>query len=76
MLVDIEGEENLEYGIDWGLEEGEELPDDIEELTLAQYTAWKFMCVLRGIGDEEYSKEVEESKSDKPSGIVMPVNGH
>jgi hypothetical protein len=36
-------------GVDFGLEEGEELPTDVEELTEAQYTVFTMVQTLKGV---------------------------
>lgn len=79
MVKDIGGQDDdnagIEWAVDWGLEEGEELPSDVEELSDAQYTVWQFICVLRGVGDDAYKEELERAKSDRPSGILIPTKG-
>jgi len=73
MIKDVAGQEvSLEYGADYGLEDGEELPKDVEELTEAQYTAFKFVQALNGTLDEGRKAELEAQAKDKPSGIVLP----
>ena len=75
-ITGVEGTESgvgIEWGIDWGLEEGEELPEDIEELNEAQYSAWQFIRVLFGLGDDAYLAELKRQKEDKPTGLIMPA---
>lgn len=72
MVRDIPGQEDeaaLEWGIDWDLDEGEELPEDHEELTDAQYTIYTFMQHLKGTFEEAGAKVV---RGDAPSGLVLP----
>ncbi len=73
MVRDIEGqgedEAALEWGVEFGLEEGEALPEDHEDLTEAQYTIYKMMKALQGTFDEMGAKEIV---GDEPSGLVLP----
>jgi hypothetical protein len=72
MVKDVEGQDALEFGADFGLAEGEILPEDVEELTEAQYTVYKFLTVLRGTFDEDAKAAIEEQATDKPSGLIVP----
>lgn len=72
MVKDVPGQEEdaaLEWGVDFGLEEGEELPTDVEELTEAQYTVFTMVQTLKGVFAEA---EVEEIMGDKGAGIIVP----
>lgn len=73
MVVDVPGkgedEAALEWGVDFGLAEGEELPADIEELTEAQYTIYMMMQTLKGTLE---GVEPEKIRGEKGSGIVLP----
>jgi hypothetical protein len=73
MIKDIIGQEvGMEYGVDYNLEEGEELPKDVEDLTEAQYTAFKFIQMLRGTFEDEARAAMKAHAKDKPSGLVLP----
>ena len=72
MVRDIpagEGEAGLEWGVDYGLGDGEELPEDVEDLSEAQYTVFRFVQTLRGTFESIGAKEI---KGDKPSGLIVP----
>lgn len=72
MVRDVPGQEHeaaLEWGIDFNLEEGEELPADVEELTEAQYTIFQFMKVLEGTFKDA---EIKVIMGDQGSGLVLP----
>ena len=72
MVKDVPGQEDeaaLEFGIDLGLEEGEKLPEDVEELTEAQFTVFKMLKILRGTFEEA---EAASLKGDKGSGLIVP----
>ena len=70
MIEDAPG--GLIYGADFGLEEGEELPEDVEELTEAQFTAHCFMATLRGtLDDQVMDSHKAEVKEGKP-GLLVP----
>lgn len=73
MVRDIPGqgdeEAALEWGVDFNLEEGEELPDDVEELSEAQFTVFQMMQILKGTFSDA---EVGEIRGEKGSGLVMP----
>lgn len=73
MVRDVpgQGEEEaaLEWGVDFGLEEGEELPEDHEELTEAQYTIFMMMQTLKGTLNEQ---DIEQLKGDEGSGLIVP----
>lgn len=73
MIKDVPGqgdeEAALEWGVDYGLEEGEQLPKDVEQLTEAQYTVYKVMQIIRGTFE---GQKPEETMGEKGSGIVLP----
>lgn len=74
--IDASGDDaGVEWGVDWGLAEGEELPEDVEDLTMAQYTVWCFLRVLQGVGDEEAQAELKQQVTQRPSGLMMPRGG-
>lgn len=70
MVKDVPG--GLEYGVEYDLDEGEELPEDVEDLTEAQYTMYMFIKTLEGTFDKEAKERIEKQAQDKPSGIVVP----
>lgn len=72
MVRDVPGQEDecaLEWGIDWDLDEGEELPVDVEELSNAQFTLFQFMQTLKGTFEEAGAEVI---RGDAPTGIVLP----
>jgi hypothetical protein len=74
MIRDIEAGDQaldaaIEWGVDFGLEEGEELPEDHEELTEAQYTVCQMMQTLKGVFEEA---GVGEIRGEAPSGLMVP----
>ncbi len=72
MVRDIEGQEDeaaLEWGVDFGLEEGEELPDDHEQLTEAQYTIFMMMQTLKGTFEEAGAEIV---RGEAPTHLIVP----
>jgi len=73
MVRDINGQVGVDWGIDWGLEDNESLPNDVEELSDAQYTVWQCIKAIRGVGEEGYQKELERQAKDQPSGIIVPT---
>jgi hypothetical protein len=73
MVRDIEGQEDeaaLEWGADFNLEEGEELPVDVEELTEAQYTIFMMVQSLKGTFADA---EIKTTMGEKGSGLVIPT---
>lgn len=74
MVRDVPGQGEevaaLEWGVDFGLAEGEELPADVEELTEAQYTVYMMMQTLKGTFEDS---EVNEIRGEKGSGVVLPT---
>lgn len=76
MIQDVEGvadeDAGIEWGVDWGLAEGEELPEDVQDLTPAQYTVWRFIKVMQGLGNEPEKEKTAEQARDRPSGILVP----
>jgi len=73
MVRDVEGQESesaLEWGVDFGIVDGEELPEDIEDLTEAQYTVYKMMMVLKGTFEDMDATEI---KGEKGSGLIVPA---
>jgi hypothetical protein len=74
MVRDLDDQVGIEWGVDWGLEEDEGLPTDIEELSESQYVVWKFIKVLQGIGDADFAAEMEKQAKQNPSGLLMPPN--
>ena len=72
MVRDVPGQEDeaaLEWGVDLGLEEGEELPKDVEQLSEAQFTVYQMMRTLGGTFAE---LSAEEIKGEKGSGLIVP----
>ena len=75
MVTDVsadEGEAALEWGVDFGLNEGEELPEDHEQLTEAQFTVFKMVQMLRGVFEDS---EINQVMGEKASGVIVPGNG-
>lgn len=72
MVRDIDGQDDecaLEWGVDFGLDEDEELPADHEELTNAQYTIFKFMQTLKGTFEDAGAEVV---RGEAPSHLIVP----
>jgi hypothetical protein len=69
-----EGKNGIDWGVDWGLAEGEELPENVEDMTMAQYTLWQFITVLRTLGNERHKEAVEAEKEEGVSGLLVPEN--
>jgi hypothetical protein len=73
MVKDVPGqgdeEAALEWGVDFGLDEGEELPEDHEQLTEAQFTVFRMMRILQGTFE---SSDTNEIRGEKGSGIITP----
>lgn len=61
-------EAGLEWGVDFGLKDGEELPADVETLSEAQFAVYRMMKVLQGTFEEMDAKMVMGAK---PSGLVV-----
>lgn len=73
--VDLQDEVDgvgIEWGVDMGLDEGETLPEDVEKLTEAQYTVFRFTRALQGMFNEVNKEELEKQSKDAPSGIIVP----
>lgn len=73
MVRDVEGQADeaaLEWGVDYGLKEGEELPKDIEDLTEAQYSVYMMIRALKGTFEEI---SMEEMRGEKGSGLIVPT---
>ncbi len=71
MVKDVPGQDDeasLEFGVHYDLAEGEELPEDHNDLTDAQYTIFRMLQVLRGTFDE---KDIREIKGEAGSGILV-----
>jgi hypothetical protein len=73
MVRDIEGQGDEEAALEWGVEfdlaEGEELPADHEKLTEAQFTVFQFMQTLKGVFEDA---EVGEIRGEAPSRLIVP----
>jgi len=72
MVTDLaveEGDAGLEWGVSYGLEEGEELPEDVEELTEAQFTVYQVLQILKGVFEDA---EIGHIMGEKPSGLIVP----
>jgi hypothetical protein len=72
MVRDVPGQEDeaaLEWGVDWDLDEGEELPVDHEGLSDAQFTIFQFMQTLKGTFEEAGAEVI---RGDAPTGIALP----
>jgi hypothetical protein len=74
MVKDVPGqgaeEAALEWGVTYDLEEGEELPKDVEELTEAQYTVFMMVQTLKGTFEDS---EVNEIRGEKGTGLIVPT---
>lgn len=66
MIEDLGTDEDagITWSVDWGLAEGESLPEKVEDMTDSQYAAWQFVAVLRGMerGQEEQQVIAPSSK--------------
>lgn len=72
MVRDVPGQDDetaLEWGVDWNLEDGEELPTDHEDLTDAQYTIFQMMQILRGTFEDAGAEVI---MGEAPSGFAVP----
>lgn len=72
MVRDAPGQEDeasLEWGVEWDLDDGEELPEDHEELSNAQYTIFQMMQILRGTFEDA---DAQVLIGDAPSGFAVP----
>jgi hypothetical protein len=72
MVRDIEGQDDecaLEWGVDFDLKEGEELPEDHEELSNAQFTVFQMMQTIKGTFDEAGAEVI---RGDAPSHLIVP----
>ena len=72
MVRDAPGQEDeasLEWGVDFDLDDGEELPEDHEELSNAQFTIFQFMQTLKGTFEEAGAEVI---RGDAPSGFAVP----
>ena len=72
MVRDVPGQEfeaAVEWGVEWDLDEGEELPEDHESLTEAQYTIFMMMQTLQGTFKDA---EVGHIMGEKGTGLVVP----
>ncbi len=75
--LDVQGEGmvDFQHAADFGMPEGEVLPDNVEALTPAQYCLFQFVTILRGMGNDELREsQAAESKSQilLPNGAVVP----
>lgn len=66
MLED--GANGLAFGAHWGCDP-KDLPEDVNELTEAQYTLHRFMAVLRGMSD---LGEALANQREAKSKIIVP----
>lgn len=74
MIRDVPGQGSetvtaIEWGVDWGLLEGETLPEDHEQLSDAQFTTFQIMQTLKGV---MLGMGAEVIKGNAPSGLVVP----
>ena len=61
-----QGEEQnvgVSWSVDWGLKEGEALPENIEEMSDARYTAWQMVAVLRNMENSHDAQTVVKPES-------------
>lgn len=69
---DVKGDSQnvgISWSVNWGLEEGEMLPQNVDDMTEAQYTAWQFITVLRGM---ENSQNEEKADTTDKSRLILP----
>jgi hypothetical protein len=72
MVRDVPGQEDecaLEWGVDFDLKESEKLPEDVEELSNAQYTIFQFMQTLKGTFEEAGAEVI---RGEAPSHLIVP----
>jgi hypothetical protein len=72
MIRDVPGQEDeaaVEFGVSYGLEEGETLPTDVEELTEAQYSVFCMMQTLKGTLEDAKPQDI---KGEAGSGLIVP----
>lgn len=72
IVIKDNGNGDIEYGADYGLEAGETMPDDVEELSEAQYATFRIIRVLDSMGDEEAMAQLKEEAETEPTGILVP----
>lgn len=63
---DPQGEQQnvgVSWSVDWGLQEGETLPEKVDEMSDAQYTAWQMISVLRNMENSHDAKTVVKPES-------------
>lgn len=72
MIEDAPDLSGVTYAVDYGLEEGETLPEDIEQLTEAQYAIFKMARVLQSCADDEAAAELAGQSTDAPSKLLIP----
>lgn len=61
----------VQWAIDWGLAPGEELPQEVGDLTPSQEAMRNFGDVLRTMFDARYKKDMQR---DLEGRIVVPVD--
>ena len=63
---DPQGEEQnvgVSWSVDWGLKEEEVLPEEVEEMSDAQYTVWQMIAVLRNMENSHDAQMVVKPES-------------
>lgn len=72
MIEDTE-DGRIVWGADFGQPEGEALPENVDELSNAQYALHQFLTTLRQIGNPELQAKLKEETEKQESGLVIPT---
>jgi len=72
MIEDAPDLSGVSFAGDFGLGEGESLPEDHEDLTEAQYALFRFLRVLQGCADDSEAAKIAEQAADAPSKLITP----
>lgn len=69
MIEDLATEDaGVTWSVDWGLAEGEELPESVDDMTDAQFAAWRFVAVLRDMEAKADAAQVQAPESK----LILP----
>jgi hypothetical protein len=69
MIEDLATDDaGITWSVDWGLAEGETLPESVDDMTDAQFAAWRFVAVLR-----DMEAKADQAKVATPeSKLILP----
>lgn len=75
LMIEDTDDGHIVWGADFGLPEGETLPEDVDGLSNAQYALHQFLATLRQIGNPELQQKLKEEAEKESGTLIVPSSG-